>query len=449
MQPIQTDSQEASSVFVERFRALEGAWSQNGSSWFVERRREAIDRFTELGLPTMRDEAWKYTNVARLKKHAFRCELGTVDEENLGQFAIEGLDATHLVFVDGAFCADLSSVDGLADGVVVESLASALSARREQIEPRLSRQAEIDSHAFVALNTALAEDGAYVHVAKNTDVSRPIHLQFIATAKDAPLMAHPRILIDVERGARVTVIEDYVALHADAVYFDNVVTEIFVAENAHVAHYKLQRESSAAFHVATIAVELAASSVFVSSSFSFGGALVRNDIDAILAGEGVECTLDGLVVGADKQHTDNHTRIVHAKPHSHSWELYKSVLDDKAHSVFNGKIYVAEDAQKTDAKQTNQSLLLSDTAAIDTKPELEIYADDVKCTHGATVGQLDKESLFYLRSRGIDAQSARDLLIYAFASDVVEHVKIEPLRKRIEELVFAKLPKSGLLESSH
>ena len=438
-----------SRVFVERFRELEGVWSANGSSWFVERRREAFECFTALGLPTPRDEAWKYTSVAPIKKHAFSCEAGHVDESSLMPFAIEGLEATRLVIVDGVFRADLSHLGGLEDGVVAESLATALSSRRAQIEPRLSQQAEMDSQAFVALNTALAEDGAYVHVAKNIDVSRPIHLQFVATAKEAPLMAHPRVLIDVESGARVKVIEDYVALADGAIYLDNVVTEVFVAENAHVTHHKLQRESSAAFHVATIAVEQGASSTFVSTSVSFGGVLVRNDIHALLAGEGVECTLNGLVVGADSQHTDNHTRIVHAEPHSSSWELYKSVLDDKAHSVFNGKIYVAKDAQKTDAKQTNQGLLLSESAVIDTKPELEIYADDVKCTHGATVGQLDEDALFYLRSRGIDSQSSRDLLVFAFASDVVDHVEIEPLRGLIEEMVFAKLPKSNLLESSH
>jgi len=438
-------------AFTARFSELETAWSQNGSSWFLEKRRDAMSRFSSLGLPTRRDEEWKYTNVQPLKNVAFESRDGSgVSADDLRASGIEGLDAISLVFVDGHYRADLSSLanETLPEGVVVESFASAISSRRGELESFLSSEAPYDDRSFVALNTALAQDGAFISVAKNTVVEKPILLRFVASKGSAPSMAHARVLIVAETSSDVQIIEDYASVDAEGVHLDNVVTEVFVAENARVRHQKLERSSEKAYHIASIAVRQAANSRFVSNSFSFGGALVRNDISANLDGEGIESTLNGLVVGGGSQHIDNHTRIVHAKPNCNSWEVYKAVLDGKAHGVFNGKIYVAEDAQKTDAKQTNQSLLLADTAVMDAKPELEIYADDVKCTHGATIGQIDEEGVFYLRSRGIDHESARDLLTYAFASDIVEHVDIEPLKAVIEGMLFDKLPKSRLLEES-
>jgi Fe-S cluster assembly protein SufD len=384
--------------------------------------------------------------------------------------------------VNGLYQPALSTVDTLPRGVKVGSLAAALDTDFERVETHLARCARFEDHAFVALNTALMEDGAFVHIPRGVVVEEPIHLLFIGTAGADPMVSHPRNLIVAEENSQATVIESYVGGQVfgcsgvqvfgsdkDAPafdvagpehlntrtpehpipYFTNAVTEIIAAENAVLDHYKVQRESEAAFHVATLQVQQGRSSNFTSHSISVGGALVRNDIRVVLDGPGGEATLNGLYIVNGRQHVDHHTVIDHAKPHCNSHELYKGILDGHATAVFNGKIYVRPDAQKTDAKQTNQNLLLSRDAVIDTKPQLEIFADDVRCTHGATVGRLDEDALFYLRSRGIGLAEARSLLTYAFASDVLARIKVEPLRTQLEELLFARLSKSPPGERGH
>ncbi len=440
----------------------------SGTEWLVPTRRRAFERFAELGFPTARDEAWKYTNVAPIRSGRFSCvteapevdieRLDIDDNDPLRAGCADPLDAvalgseccSHLVFVDGRFAERLSTgitVDKIGERccpeVTIEPLCTALRNRRELIEPHLARVASFDEQPFVALNTALAEDGVFIHVPRGRAAGGVIHLVFAASGREPAIAFHPRILIVLEEGAQATVVEEYLGL-GDGPSLTNVVTEAVVAENAKLDHYKLERENEAAYHISSLATHLERSSVFASHSFSFGGALVRNDASAVLDGEGIECTLNGLTVAAGEQHVDNHTHIVHAKPHCDSHELYKAVLADRARGVFNGKIYVAQDAQQTDAKQTNKSLLLSDSARMDAKPELEIYADDVKCTHGATIGQLEDSAMFYLRSRGIDRDSARDLLTYAFASDVVERVQVKALFAAIEKLLFERLPRSEL-----
>jgi Fe-S cluster assembly protein SufD len=323
--------------------------------------------------------------------------------------------------------------------VIVASLAKALTAHRELVEPYLGHHARPENSAFTALNTAFLHDGAFVYVPQGKVVEQPIYLVFLTTPSSDPTMTHPRNLIVAGPTSQVTLVESYAGA-TDAVYLTNAVTEVIAGESAVIDHYKLQEESLESFHVSTLQLYQEQASNFSSHAVTFGGSLVRNDVNALLDAEGCECTLNGLYMGRDEQLIDNHTRIDHAKPHCASHELYKGILDKKAKGVFNGKIYVHQDAQKTDAKQTNQTLLLSDDATINTKPQLEIFADDVKCTHGATVGQLDAEAIYYLRTRGIGLREARRILTFAFANDIVGRIKIEALRERLER---------RLLEAQH
>ena len=291
------------------------------------------------------------------------------------------------------------------------------------------------------------EDGAFVYIPKAKVLEEPIHLLFVSTARGKPTVSYPRNLIIVGYSSQATIVESYVGLEND-LYFTNVVTEIVGGENALIAHYKLQWESKEAFHIATVEAHLDRSSNFSSHSIDLGGALVRNDVNAVLDGEGIDCTLDGLYIVTGQQHVDNHTRIDHVKPHCISRELYKGVLDGKARGVFNGKIYVHKLAQKTDAKQTNKNLLLSEDAVIDTKPQLEIFADDVKCTHGSTVGQLDQDAIFYLRSRGLGREAARGLLTYAFAGEMISRIRVEPIRRKLSEILLTGLPQGQRVEEA-
>jgi Fe-S cluster assembly protein SufD len=344
-----------------------------------------------------------------------------------------------MVFLNGRFSRELSSFRKLPNGLQLISLATALQSDPGTLVSYLARYASHDEHAFAALNTAFIEDGAFIFIPKDVVVGLPIHLLFISTSGGKPTVSHPRNLIVAEANSQVSIVESYFGLN-DGTYFTNAVTEIVVNDNAIVDHYKLQRESMHAFHFSTLQVQQSRSSSFSTHSIALGGALVRNDVNTVLNGEGAEATLDGLYVVSGQQHVDNHTRIEHAKPHCSSRELYKGILDQKARAVFNGRIIVRPDAQKTDSKQTNKNLLLSEEALANTNPQLEIYADDVKCTHGATIGQLSTDALFYLRTRGIGLETARNLLTYAFANEITNRIKIEPLRAELEMLLFSRLP---------
>jgi Fe-S cluster assembly protein SufD len=423
---------EEKNVYLENFSRFERGLAGE-QPWLQTLRHAAIDRFAEQGFPTLDHEEWRFTNLAPLVRIPFQ----PARPDKIA--GTELPDGIRLVFVNGHYTPALSSLTGLPGGVLVESVAAALKMHPELLEPHLGRHARQEDQPFVFLNTAFLQDGAFVLVPRGKLVEQPIHLVFVSTPGSEPGVCHPRTLIVVGPGSEARIIESYLAA-ADGVYFTNAVTEVVLGDGAVLDHYKLQQESKAAFHIAAMHVQQDRSSNFSTHSLTFGGALVRNDVGAYLGAEGCECVLNGLYTASGQQLIDNHTRIDHAMPHCASHELYKGILDGKARGVFNGKIYVHQDAQKTDAKQTNQTLLLSDDATINTKPQLEIYADDVKCTHGATVGNLDTEAIFYLRTRGIDLASARALLTYAFANDVIGRIKIESLRSRLEE---------KLLETQH
>jgi Fe-S cluster assembly protein SufD len=445
------DVQEEKNVYLSNFAQFD---KEKGPSWARRLNRAAIKRFAELGFPTARDEDWKFTSVAPLAKFPFRLggssDVFALTPRMLDQLALPTECCSRLVFVNGRHAPELSPLGALPAGAVVSSLGVALEEHRDQIEPHLGKYAQFQKQAFTALNTAFIRDGAFVFLPRGTALEEPIHLVFVTTEAGEGCAIQPRNLVVLGESSQVTLVESYLGLEEE-VYFSNAVTEMVVGENAVLDHYKLQRESREAFHVANLLVHQERNSNFASHYVGFGGALVRNETRVYLGGEGGEAILNGLYLASGSQHMDNHTVIDHAMPHCTSHELYKGILDGNAHGVFNGKIFVHQDAQKTDAKQTNQTLLLSEDAVINTKPQLEIFADDVKCTHGATVGQLDAEGIFYLRSRGIGLHEARSLLTFAFANDIISRIKVEPLRQQLELALLAaqQLPRSaGMGEAS-
>jgi Fe-S cluster assembly protein SufD len=414
-----------------------------GPRWLQDMRDRAASRFVALGFPTTRDEDWRFTNVAPIAVAQFRpagADAGQATEADLAQYLYS--DAAHrIVIVNGRFVPELSRAVRLPAGVRVGSLAAAVTEQADVVQRYLGQLAEFGTRAFTALNTALASDGAYIYIPDGVVLEQPLHILFVTTPSAAGAgMSHPRALVVAGERSQSKIVETYVGPQ-DSAYFTNAVTEVFAGENAVVDHYKVQQEGLQAFHVASMHVNLGRSSNFSSHSFSLGGRLVRNDAIAILDGEGAECTLNGLYLADGDRLVDNHTAIDHAKAHCPSHEIYKGILGGKAHAVFNGKIIVRQDAQKTNAKQTNRALLLSDNASINTKPQLEIFADDVKCTHGAAIGQLDEDAIFYLRARGLTYAEARDMLIHAFAGDILDRVTIEPLRLAIEAELYAQLAK--------
>jgi Fe-S cluster assembly protein SufD len=427
--------------YLAELEGADAARDAEAPSWLTRARRRARDRFQALGWPTTADEDWRFTSVAPIVETRFalavdgRTALGRAD---LTPFRLPEIARSELVFVNGRFVPDLSNIEALPRGVRVQNLASTLRADPEEVERHLTRVAPFERHAFTALNTALFADGAFLYIPPGDIIESPIHVLFVSTDEGRPTMAHPRVLAVVGENAQVSIVETYAGLRSR--YFTNAITEVVVGENASVDHYKIQRESLHAYHVATMQVVQKRNSRFHSHSLSFGGALVRNDVYAALDGEGVECTLNGLYLADDRRVVDNHTTIDHAKPHCDSREIYKGILADHARAIFNGKIIVRPDAQKTDAKQTNKALLLSEDAQINTKPQLEIFANDVKCTHGAAVGQMDEEAIFYLRARGLDVDEAKNLLIHAFAGDVLNRMPLEALRSRADALLLEQLP---------
>jgi Fe-S cluster assembly protein SufD len=402
-------------------------------------RKSAIARFDELGFPTARTEDWRFTSVAPLVQTTFQPATPGVtpvaDAPGSPLDHVPGMDAAcRIVFVNGYYAPDLSALPALPGGVILGNLNS----QHDYVEGYLGRYARFDDNAFTALNTAFFRDGALVVLSRNAVLEQPVYLVYLATAGGAEV-AHVRNLVIAGTASQASLVEVYASL-GEGVYFTSSVTEIVAEEGAVLDHCKLQQEGPGAFHFANTQVRQGRASSFTSHYVGFGGQWVRNEVRALLDAEGCECTLNGLYRASGRQHADNHTVIDHAKPHCASHELYKGILDGQTRAVFNGKIFVRQDAQKTDAKQTNQTLLLSDDATINTKPQLEIYADDVKCTHGATVGQLDAEALFYLRARGIGKDEARGLLTFAFANDILGRIKVEPLRRRLEQSLLAGQP---------
>jgi len=422
-----------------RFEEFEQGLNGESASGLHKLRRDAIDRVASLGFPTNRHEEWRYTNISPILKANFKPILSVhsavVTKADVERFAFG--TRHRLVFVNGFFSKELSTDDALPHGAFCGSLANALRSNHTVAHQHLGRYAKYDDNSFSALNTAFLRDGAFIFIPDGAVIEDSIHLLFIAAGSE-PALISPRNLIVIGKNSQVSIVESYVAVTRET-YFTNVVTEIVAGDHSILEHDKLQDEAREAFHIASIHAYQGAQTNFTSNSIALGGSIVRNNVTAILDAEGSETTLNGLSLATGTQLIDNHTTIDHAKAHCASHELYKSILDGKSRGVFNGKIFVRKDAQKTDAKQTNKTLLLSDNATIDTKPQLEIFADDVKCTHGATVGQLESEQVFYLRSRGIDEITARDILTFAFASDVVNRVHVEPLRDQLESLVHSRL----------
>ena len=436
VQPV-TDNTER---YLARFRALASNGAVAAPLWWRERRQEAIHRFGRLGFPTTRQEQWRFTSVKPIAEQDFALAPSgrTVPIEQLDPFFVPIDGAARLVFVDGSLAPDLSYLPSLPDGVVVQGLAAALAESGDLVERCMGRLPMVDDNPFAALNTAFAADGAFVYIPDGTTVEQPIQLLFFATPGDKPVMSHPRNLVWLGQGAKASVIETYAGTPG-SVYLTNALTEATVSPNARLDVYRIQRESEAAYHIATTVSRQERGSRYSLTPVVLGAAISRHDVWMGLEGEGGEGTLNGLYVVGGRQHVDHSTVIDHAMPHCDSHEYFNGILDDHARAVFNGRIIVRPGAQKTDSKQTNNNLLLSKHARADSQPQLEIYADDVRCTHGATLGPLDDNALFYLRSRGMDAARARAMMTYGFGVEILNRVAIPELRAQLERLVKDRL----------
>jgi len=412
--------------------------------WLQRLRTEALEKFSAQGFPSLREEEWRYTNVSAIEKKLFSPSISSVpchvDTDWLKHYQLE--DAWSVVLVDGHFSAELSVLDGLAESVSVGSMADALVKQPTLLETHLGQAVDNEEHSFIAFNTAWFTDGLFVHIPARQVLAKPIQVLHIVTQAD--VLATTRTIIIADALAEAEVIESFAGL--DIAYLSAAVTEVSVGENADVTLYKMQCESEKAYHFGGTYVKQARDARFTHHNFAFGGLLARSDIHTDLD-QASECELNGLYLGVKRQHIDNHTRINHLKPQAFSRELYKGVLDDRARGVFQGRVIVAEDAQKTDSQMNNRNLLLSDDAEADTKPQLEIYADDVKCGHGVTVGQLDEKSIFYLQSRCIDEETARNMLTFAFANEMVDKIKIKDLHDRVLEQVLVRFPQEGVEKS--
>jgi len=426
-------------LLVQQFSQVEAA---SEPQWLLPMRKAGIASFADQGFPTLQDEDWRFTNVAPIAKMNFRpavpVTVNGAESRAVAESVFAGLTGYRLVFVNGFYSAKLSSLKPVANGVRIESLATALATDSALIEKHLGRYALTPKNTFAALNQALFSDGVFVYIPDGVELAEPVQLIYISSAKADGEVIQPRNLIVAGKNSKVTVVETYLSTN-NVAYLTNAVTELVAGDNASIEHVKVQDEATQAFHLATIAGTFGRASNVRVHSFALGAKISRNNIRTLLAGEGLECILNGLYLTKDDQLADHHMVVEHAQPHCASHEYFNGILDGKSKGVFHGRILVREIAQKTDAKQTNKNLLLSDDASADTKPQLEIYADDVKCTHGATIGQLNDESIFYLRSRGIPTETAKRMLIHAFAGEIIERIQCEPARDVIDKLVWARL----------
>jgi Fe-S cluster assembly protein SufD len=430
-----------SQTFAQELEARNRTSSAGDPVWLEPLRRAAMERFAATGFPTSKDEEWRFTPLNPVAQTAWQSPppAAGLTRPRLKQFIFGHPEWSTLVFVNGFYREDLSSKTQMEAGLRVSSLAEALRRHGELVESHLGRHAPLTTSPFTALNTSAISQGGFVHVAANAELSRPVHLVFVTTPEAAGSVMQPRNLVVVERNARAAVIESYVTLADDRPYWTNAVTEVAVAQNSWLEHTRIQRESEAAHHIGSTHVDQQRDSHYRSFTMAMGGALARHTLHARLNDENVETLLYGLYFTRGEQLVDNHTAIFHDQPNCRSWEVYKGILEGRSRAVFNGKVFVKPEAQKTDAKQTNRNLLLSDSAKVNTKPQLEIFADDVKCTHGATVGKLDDIALFYARSRGVPAAEAQRLLTYAFAAEVIAEVTLDPVREELERLVRERL----------
>jgi Fe-S cluster assembly protein SufD len=437
---------------IENWSQLRKVLGASGPASLDEFRERNFRSFELLGLPATKDEEFKYISLRDLDETRFEAAYGaTVSRAEIDKTALGKVEAITVAFVNGQYAPELSTIQVLPGGAFVGSFEDAFELGLP-VQDHLGRIANLEGklgttndERFTYLNSAYLSEGAFVYLPKGVSLELPVHLLFISKADHGPFAAFPRTLIVLEQNSDAKIVESYVGL--EGTYFTAGVTEVMVGKDAILEHTIYQEESENAFHIKTVAVEQEEASIYTSNNINFGGRIVRNDINVFVNGEHCESWLNGANLGTGNQIVDNHTRIDHAKPNCNSFEVYKSILRDRALGVFNGKIFVYEDAQKTDAKQTNQGILLSPTAVFDTKPQLEIFADDVKCTHGATVGQLREDALFYLRARGIAFIEARALLVYAFAAEVLEKISIVLVRDALEKVLFERLNETEELPS--
>jgi Fe-S cluster assembly protein SufD len=430
----------ATDQYLSRFKAFEQGLNGQASTPLHRLRRQAIEQFAAQGFPTSRDEEWRYTSLAPLLQFAFAPAPrgASLAPPDLEPWLFAGPESSRLVFVDGHYAPALSVPGRLPQGVKLLNLESALRQAPDLVLSYLNHQLGGEHQALAALNTAFLQDGAFLHLPAGAEVEHPLHLLFLSTAPAAPAFSSPRLLVVAEARSRATLVETCAGPDGRA-YLSNHVAEAVVGEGAHFEYCKLQQEGDAAFHLDHTRVHESCRSRFTAHTISLGSRLSRNQLDTLLDGEGIESTLNGLYLAGGEQHLDHHTLVEHAQPHCASHELYKGILGGRATGVFRGRIHVRPRAQKTDAYQANRNLLLSPEAEVDAKPQLEIYADDVKCSHGATVGQLDEEALFYLRSRGLDRAQARGLLTRAFAGQLLDRLASAPLREHLERQVDLRL----------
>ena len=406
--------------------------------WVRERRDAAAKRFAEVGFPTTRLEDWRFTNVTPIAEAKFALAAGSFAQAPSLVSSVNVPGALRLVIVNGQFAAGLSDLSAMPKGIRIAGLRDGARDGTDGIEQHLGKVFNIETHPFAALNTSHLDDGVAILVTAGAAVEAPIHIVVVTGGDGKAVVAHPRVLIVAGENSQVRVAQTFIGA-ADDVYFNNAVAEVVVGEGARVELYTDQRESERAYHIANIQAHVSAKGVFESHAFSTGARIQRHDIGIALKGEGADCTMNGVYLADGERLLDTHTSLDHAMPHCTSHEVYKGILAGKAKAVFNGRIIVRLDAQKTDAKQTNRALLLSDDATINSNPQLEIFADDVKCTHGAAVGQLDEEAMFYLQARGLNRVEARDMLLHAFAGEVMEGLKIPALREQIETNFFTAL----------
>ncbi|MBU1096170.1 MAG: Fe-S cluster assembly protein SufD [Bacteroidetes bacterium] len=438
---IKKEIDSAKEWYLNGFEEFKSKLNGQTKTFFTELRNDAIDQLGKINFPTSKDEEWKYTNVSPLLKNNFipanLINHSIVDSTAVNSKIFKGFDSYLLVFVNGVYNSNLSNIAELPEGIVVDSFNNVLKTKPELIEKHV-RAFSKTNNAFDALNTAFTTDGLVVILPEGKTLEKPIQALYLNGNNENTVLSSPRNLIVAGKNSQVSIIANYQAVSENP-YFSNITTEVFADESSVVDLYKIQNESMKAFHIERVETYQNKKSVFSHYNISFGGRLVRNDINTKLDDEFIETHYYGLYLGSKDQHIDNHTYMDHAKPNCESNEIYKGILDDSSRGVFNGKIMVRKDAQKTNAYQSNKTVLLSKEAKIDTKPQLEIYADDVKCSHGATVGHLDDTAYFYIRSRGIPADLAKSILIRAFVSDVVETLKIEELREQINHLIFEHL----------
>ena len=422
--------------YLSNFKTFEHSLNGESNQPIHKIRKEAIAKFSELNFPTTHEEDWKYTNIAPLLKFNFKpaAKVHKIPGTKFNKFLFNAMKSSRLVFVNGHFSDELSVLNNLPDGVELCSIDEGLKKNSDVLYNHLAKYADYNEHIFTALSTAFAKEGVFLYVPDGKIIEDPVHILFIADSNGENILTQPRNLIVAGKNTQATVIEHYVTTGED-VYFTNAVTEVYTDENSNIEHIKLQQESSKAFHISRLEVRQERNSNFKSHSVSTGGELARDDVYSKFNSEGCECSLNGLYLLNGKRLYDAHTVIDHSKPNCSSHEHYKGILDDNSRGVFNGKVIVRPDAQKTNAFQENNNIILSDEALVNTKPQLEIFADDVKCSHGATIGQLNEEAMFYLKSRGIGEEKGKIILLHAFASDIVRNIKVEEVKNYLEEIL--------------